>query len=88
MPNSESENPLQADTPEAAHYEIRVKGHLVPRWQDWFEGLTATVLSNDEIILAGPVPDQAALHGLIARIGDLNLELIQVTKCEHRREER
>jgi len=83
-PNPEPVYPLQPSTPEAAHYEIRVKGHLVPHWQDWFEGLTATVLSNDEIILSGPVPDQAALQGLIARVGDLNLELIQVTKCERR----
>jgi len=84
MPDSNPEpvHPLQPRAPKAAHYEIRVKGHLVPHWKEWFEGLTATVLSNDEIILSGPVPDQAALHGLITRVRDLNLELIQVTKCE------
>ncbi len=79
MPNTnldnDPKNPLQEN-----YYEIYVKGRLVPRWEDWFEELTVTMLENDEIILSGPVPDQAALHGLIAKLRDLNLELICVKK--------
>ena len=60
------------------HYEIRIKGHLDAGWSDWFAGLTLTHLEEDETLLAGLLPDQAALHGLIERIRDLNLILISV----------
>ena len=59
-------------------YEIRIKGRLDPRWSDWFEGLQLTHLDNDETLLSGFVPDQAALHGHLERIRDLNLVLISV----------
>ena len=61
------------------HYEIKVKGYLDPRWSDWFEGVTLTHLEGDETLLSGLLPDQAALHGLLERIRDLNLTLISVT---------
>ncbi len=61
------------------HYEIRVKGHLDPSWSDWFAGLTLTHLEGNVTLLSGPLPDQAALHGLLERIRDLNLTLISVS---------
>ena len=64
------------------HYKIRVKGHLDPRRSEWFEGLTITPLEGGETSLSGPVVDQAALHGLLAKIRDLNLTLISVTRVE------
>ena len=64
------------------YYAIRVKGHLDPRWSEWFEGLAVTIEENGETILSGPLADQAALHGLLARIRDLNLTLISVTRVE------
>jgi hypothetical protein len=63
-------------------YVIRVKGHLDPRRSEWFEGLTITPLEGGETTLSGPVVDQAALHGLLAKIRDLNLTLISVTRIE------
>jgi hypothetical protein len=62
-----------------AYYEIKVKGHLDQRWSDWFAGLKLTHLEGDETLLSGPLPDQAALHGLLERVRDLNLTLISVT---------
>jgi hypothetical protein len=61
------------------YYEIKIKGHLDPRWSDWFEGLELTDLDGGETMLSGPLADQAALHGLLERIRDLNLTLISVT---------
>ena len=63
-------------------YEIRVKGHLDSRWSEWFEGLAVTRTASGETILSGPVVDQAALHGVLAKIRDLNLTLISVTRAE------
>ena len=60
------------------HYEIKIRGHLDPRWSSWFSGLKLTPLDGDETLLSGPLPDQAALHGLLERIRDLNLTLISV----------
>lgn len=60
------------------YYEIKVKGELDTHWSDWFEGLTLTHLEGQETMLAGLLPDQAALHGLLERIRDLNLTLISV----------
>ena len=60
------------------HYEIRVKGHLDAGWSDWFAGLALTHPRGDETLLAGELPDQAALHGLLERIRDLNLTLLSV----------
>jgi len=61
------------------YYEIKIKGQLDQRWSDWFGGLTLTHLKENETLLSGPLPDQAALHGLLERIRDLNLTLISVT---------
>ena len=62
------------------HYTIAVKGHLDPCWSEWFEGLTMAYTESGETILSGPVTDQAALHGLLMRIRDLNLTLIAVNR--------
>ena len=63
----------------AEYYEIKIKGHLDPRWSDWFAGLELTHLEGNATLLSGLLPDQAALHGLLERIRDLNLTLISVT---------
>jgi hypothetical protein len=63
---------------EVAVYEIRVKGHLDGRWSEWFEGLEITNLEGGEALLSGGIVDQAALHGVLSKVRDLNLPLIAV----------
>jgi hypothetical protein len=64
-------------------YEIRVKGHLEGRWSEWFDGLEITNLENGEALLSGEIVDQAALHGVLAKVRDLGLPLVAVTGVDH-----
>jgi hypothetical protein len=63
-----------------ALYHIRVKGNLELKWSDWFDGFTITPQAGDVTVLTGTVADQAALHGLLAKIRDLGLPVIAVLR--------
>lgn len=58
--------------------EIRVEGHIDPAWSEWLDGLTLIHTERGETFLTGPVGDQAALYGLIAKLRDLGLKLLSV----------
>jgi hypothetical protein len=64
------------------HYEIRVKGVLDGRWSAWFDGLQVTSDQRGQTSIAGRVTDQAALHGLLAKVRDLGLELLEVRRTD------
>ncbi len=66
------------DAQDTAVYQIRVKGQLDEEWSEWFDDLTVTSDENGETTLCGPVVDQAALFGLLAKVRDLNLPLLSV----------
>ncbi len=57
-------------------------GRLAPHWSAWFDGLTVAPGDDSTTVLHGPVPDQAALHGLLAKLRDLGLPLISLTQKE------
>ncbi len=59
-------------------YEIRVAGHLAPRWAAHFEGMTLTAQDDGTTVIHGPVADQSALHGLLRKLSDLGLPLVSV----------
>jgi hypothetical protein len=61
-----------------ARYRIRIRGHLDPMWSTWFDSLTVTQAENGTTELAGPLADQAALFGLLARLRDLGATLLLV----------
>jgi hypothetical protein len=66
-------------------YEIRVGGVLDARWSAWFDGLQVTGDPSGQTTIAGPVADQAALHGLLAKVRDLGLKLISVRRVDPER---
>lgn len=70
--------PSARDDVQPGRYEIRLQGRLEQRWSDWFEGLTLSDQGDGTTTLSGPVVDQAALHGLLRRIGDLGITLISL----------
>jgi hypothetical protein len=63
-------------------YTITVQGRLEPNWAEWFDGMTVVVAKDRTgrtvTTITGRVPDQSALHGLLARIRDLGLPLMRV----------
>ena len=63
-------------------YRFRVKGHLGSERAAWFDGLTVKNEPNGEALLTGPVADQAALHGILAKIRDLGLPLVSVNRID------
>lgn len=58
-------------------YEIQVRGYLDARWNELFEGMNIAWQDNITTI-SGIVADQAALHGLLARVRDYGLVLISI----------
>lgn len=63
-------------------YELRVRGLLEQRWSSWFDGLEIVAEPPENSVLIGPVADQPALHGLLAKVRDLGLPLISVRLIE------
>ena len=72
---------------QAMVYQIRIKGHLGPRWMDWFEGLTITLEEDGNTLLDGPVPDQSALHGILKKVRDLGMPLLSVNSVQSGRQQ-
>ena len=61
-------------------YSFRVQGHLDQERSSWVEGLTITHTAAGETILSGPITDQAALHGVLLKIRDMGLSLLEVKR--------
>jgi hypothetical protein len=60
-------------------YEIRVKGRLNATVRSAFHGMVATT-QPPETVLVGPLADQAALYGVLARVQSLGLELMEIRR--------
>lgn len=59
-------------------YEIRLAAQLDAGWGSWFEGFTLTHGAGCSTVLTGAVVDQAALHGVLRRVGDLGVVLLSI----------
>jgi hypothetical protein len=65
-------------TDQVSGYELSLDGHLDDHWYDWVAGLTMTHEPDGTTTLRSPALDQAALHGLLARVRDLGATLLSV----------
>lgn len=63
-------------------FEIHVKGQLDSRWSEWLEGLEMKLLDNGEMVLFGPIADQAALIGILNKLSRLNLAILSVNEVK------
>jgi hypothetical protein len=61
---------------------IRIKGHLDPSWQEWFEGLEIVQEKEGTTLFFGALQDQAALHGVLAKMRGLGLALLSLETSE------
>ena len=69
-----------ANLPETGTYEIRLRGHLDPRWAARLAVPNLTHEPDGTTTLRGIAGDQAALHGLLQRVRDLGLTLVSVIR--------
>ncbi|MDH3679965.1 MAG: hypothetical protein OEV40_08465 [Acidimicrobiia bacterium] len=63
-------------------YEIYVETSLDRSWSQWFTGMTVERESDNRTRLVGHIEDQAALHGVLAQVRDLGLEVISVARID------
>jgi hypothetical protein len=75
-----------------ARYQIKVKGRLTNGWEDWFNGIQMHVVKRRDgsyvTCLESPAVDQTALHGMLAKIRDMNLTLLSVNPIKGDYEEK
>lgn len=60
-------------------YHIRVQGHLGKHYSEWFDHLTITHEPAGVTRLSGELPDQGALFGILLKIRDLGIPLLDIT---------
>jgi hypothetical protein len=73
---------LQNEAIPSIHYEICVQGLLSNQWFECFDSLVFQVVENDQTLIRANLTDKSALHGLLTRIGELNLTVLSVNKIE------
>ncbi len=61
-------------------YEIRVQGQLDQHWSAWFNDLAISYDADGNTVLHGPLVDEAALHGVLNKVRDLALPLLEVRR--------
>ena len=64
--------------PSPMQYRIRIRGHLDHAWTEWYDDLTLTQQGDGTTELVGPLSDQSALYGVLARLRDLGATLLMV----------
>jgi hypothetical protein len=60
----------------AYRVHLQVQGELSPSWSALFDGLAVTAGADGTTVIRGDLPDESALHGLIAQVRDLGLQVL------------
>jgi hypothetical protein len=72
---------------DASSYQIRIQERLDASWSDWFDDMAMTTECRADgsciTLLSGTVADQTALHGILGRIRDLGLSLLEVKRIDN-----
>ncbi len=70
----------------AAVYRIAVRGRLDAGWSEWLNGMRVEVdaAGGPPVTILTGVSDQAQLRGILARIWDMNLELLSLRRVDPR----
>jgi len=63
-------------------YQIRIEGHVNLDWSASFDDVTIQHTEDGQTTLEGALPDQTALHGVMMRIRDLGLTLVEVKRID------
>lgn len=77
---NETKKPQLQEQNEQDWYEVEVENQFHPSWFSLLDGWEIRQLNNGNTLLSGPVIDQPALHGLLARIRDMNLRIISLRR--------
>src|SRR3972149_9328721 len=78
--NREPAPPPEGSRSGSGCYEIRVRNHIDLAWLEHFGGMSSSNEGEDVSVPTGVVADQAALHGLLARVRDLGLPLLSLRR--------
>ncbi len=70
--------------PTPSTYIVRVEGELDRHWVAWFDGVTLTT-EHGYTTISAEVRDAAALHGLLAKVRDLDMALLEVRRVRPHR---
>jgi len=62
-------------------YKIKVSGHLDKNWEEWIGGMNISY-EEDITVIEGRVADNASLHSLLTRLGDLNLTILSLEQIK------
>jgi hypothetical protein len=65
------------------YYQIKIEGHVNLDWSASFDEVTVQHTEHGQTVLTGTLPDQTALHGVLMRIRDLGLSLVEVRRTEN-----
>jgi len=68
-----------------AQYRMIVLGKIDLKWGEWFSGMiirNSLVQDQPITLMEGSLPDQAALHGVLAKIRDLDLPLVYLHQTD------
>lgn len=60
-------------------YTIVIAHLLDETWKEWFDGLNLTPTEDESTLLTGILDDSTALHSVLNKIRNLNMDLVSVS---------